>query len=72
MICPCSPPLNAGACGALSFAAVAGLTSTALSHVNRVIGFGSSCSQPLFAKRPSRTDGSVRNEISTPVETADC
>ncbi len=43
-------------------AAVAGLTSTALSQVSRVIGLGSSCSQPLLAKRPSRTDGSWRND----------
>ena len=34
-------------------AAVAGLTSATLSHVIFEIGFGSSCSQPLFAKRPS-------------------
>ena len=33
--------------------AVAGAISAALSHVSFVIGFGSSCSQPLFAKRPS-------------------
>ena len=31
---------------------------TALSHVSLVIGFGSSCSQPLLAKRPSSTAGS--------------
>src|SRR6185295_16686343 len=48
--------------------AVAGLTMTALSHVSLVIGLGSSCSQPLFAKRPSRIDGSLRNAISRPGE----
>ena len=36
-----------------SFDAVAGETSTALSHVIFVSGFGVSCSQPLLAKRPS-------------------
>jgi hypothetical protein len=36
-----------------SFAAVAGEISTALSQVIFVSGLGSSCSQPLFAKRPS-------------------
>jgi hypothetical protein len=35
-----------------------------LSHTIFVIGFGSSCSHPLFAKRPSSTDGSFVNEIS--------
>jgi hypothetical protein len=44
--------------------AVAGLTMMALSHVSLVIGLGSSCSQPLLANRPSRTDGSFRNAIS--------
>ena len=38
----------------------------ALSHVSFVIGFGSSWSQPLFAKRPSRTPGSDRNASSRP------
>src|ERR1700680_835012 len=66
MICPCSPPCIAGLPAAFSFSAVPGLTSTALSHVSFVIGFGSSCSQPLFAKRPSRIDGSLRNETSKP------
>ena len=47
-----------------------GSPSTALSHVSRVIGFGSSCSQPLLAKRPSRTDGSLRKEISRPARCA--
>src|SRR6185295_3613706 len=68
MICPCSPPVHAGLFVALIFSAVAGLTMTALSHVSFVIGFGSSCSQPLLAKRPSRTDGSGRNAISRPGE----
>ena len=54
MIWPCSPPWNDGEPTAFSRSAVAGLTSTALSHVSLVIGLGSSCSQPLFAKRPSR------------------
>ena len=36
-----------------SRAIVAGLTSTALSHVRWVSGFGSSCSQALLLKRPS-------------------
>ena len=31
-----------------------------------VSGFGSSCSQPLFAKRPSHTVGSGRKIISSP------
>ena len=59
--------LHDGRSRALSFSAVAGLTSTALSHVSFVIGFGSSCSQPLLANRPSSTEGSRRNEISRPV-----
>src|SRR5580700_3821025 len=66
MIWPCSPPCIAGVPAAFSFSAVAGLTSTALSHVSLVIGLGSSCSQPLFAKRPSRIDGSLRKETSRP------
>src|SRR5688500_2531172 len=49
---------------------VAGLTSTALSHVRCVIGFGSSWSQPLLLKRPSRMVGSGRNAISMPVAAA--
>src|SRR5207237_977565 len=47
-------------------AAVAALTITALSQASFVIGLGSSCSQPLFANRPSRTHGSLRNAISNP------
>src|SRR5436190_22835851 len=39
---------------------------TALSHVSLVIGLGSSCSQPLLAKRPSRTAGSFLKLISNP------
>src|SRR6202043_616145 len=66
MIWPCSPPCVAGVPTAFRRFAVAGLTSTALSHVSLVIGFGSSCSQPLFAKRPSRIEGSLRKEISKP------
>ncbi len=54
-----------------SSAAVFGLTSATLSHVTLVSGFGSSCSQPRFAKRPSKTAGSVRNAISSPSERAD-
>ena len=46
---------------------MAGLTSAALSHVSLVCGFGSSCSQPLLAKRPSNTVGSARNTISRPL-----
>ncbi len=45
-------------CNLQGRSAVAGLMSTALSHVSLVIGFGSSCSQPLLAKRPSSTAGS--------------
>src|SRR5580700_9111776 len=44
--------------------AVAGLTIAALSHVNRVFGLGVSWSHPLLAKRPSKMEGSARNEIS--------
>ena len=65
-IWPCSPPWNAGFCEAFSFAAVAGLAITALSQVSLVIGFGSSCSQPLLANRPSRIDGSGRNDNLEP------
>ena len=46
--------------------AVRGLISAALSHVSLLSGRGSSCSQPLLAKRPSRTDASGRNTISKP------
>ena len=46
----------------------AGLMIAALSQVSFVIGLGSSCSQPLFAKRPSNTDGSFLKEISRPVD----
>src|SRR5262249_54057765 len=38
--------------------------NTALSQVSFVIGLGSSCSQPLLAKRPSSTHRSFLNEIS--------
>ena len=76
MIWPCSPPCNAGAFGGLEPRRPSpGSTSTALSQVSCVIGFGSSCSQPLLAKRPSRIDGSWRKAISSrPVRRrpADC
>ena len=42
-----------------SVAAVAGPRWSALSQVSFVNGRGSSCSQPLLAKRPSPTDGSA-------------
>src|SRR5438045_2606568 len=61
---PCSPPWNDGRFSTLSRSAVAGLVRTALSHVSLVIGLGSSCSQPLVAKRPSRTDGSFLRRVS--------
>ena len=51
-------------------AAVFGLTSATLSHVTFVSGLGSSCSQPRFAKRPSKTAGSVRKAISGPLGSA--
>ncbi len=47
-----------------SFCAVAGETIAALSHVSLLSGFGSSWSQPLLAKRPSRRDGSGRKTAS--------
>src|SRR5213592_857959 len=47
-------------------AAVCGLRRAALSPVSWLRGRGSSCSQPLLAKRPSRTEGSGRNTISRP------
>src|SRR5579863_6055513 len=50
-----------------SFSAVRGLTYAMLSHVILERGFGSSWSQPLLEKRPSRTFGSGRNTISIPV-----
>src|SRR5690242_15222135 len=70
-IVPCSPPRNAGSLLPRSFCSVAGLTKIALSQVILVIGFGSSCSHPLFAKRPSRTHGSRRKATSSPVGTGD-
>ncbi len=51
-------------------AAVFGLTSATLSQVILLSGFGSSCSQPRLAKRPSKTAGSVRNAISSPSDGA--
>ena len=36
-----------------SLSAVCGPMNAALSQVSLLSGFGSSCSQPLFAKRPS-------------------
>src|SRR5260370_24096138 len=65
MLCPCSPRWNDGDSALFSRSAVAGLTTTALSHVSFVNGLGSSCSQPLFANRPSMTHGSLRKETST-------
>ena len=44
----------------------AGLMSATLSQVNRVRGLGSSCSQPLLAKRPSQIVGSGRKTNSRP------
>src|ERR1700722_4122488 len=49
-----------------NFRALAGLTRAALSQVNLVMGFGTSCNQPLLAKLPSPTEGSGRNTISIP------
>ena len=43
-----------------------GLTHAVGSHVIFVSGLGSSCSQPLFAKRPSQIVGSGRKMISRP------
>src|ERR1043166_6879006 len=45
-------------------AASAGLTAITLSQVILVSGFGSSCSQATFAKRPSQMVGSGRKIIS--------
>ena len=47
--------------------AVPGESNAALSHVSFVSGFGSSCSHPLFANRPSRMVGSGLKLISRPV-----
>src|ERR1700730_18375030 len=44
--------------------AVAGLSATALSQVIVVSGLGNSCSQALFAHRPSPIVGSGRKTIS--------
>src|SRR5262249_28132187 len=49
-----------------SFAAVPGLSRAALSQVSFVMGLGSSCNQPLLAKRPSHTVGSGWNSSSRP------
>src|SRR6476660_2165120 len=46
--------------------AVRALIHAAGSQVIFVNGFGSSCSQPLLAKRPSQTVGSGRKIISRP------
>ena len=51
VLLPDAPPGQVYASSA--FAAVAGLIRATLSHVIFVIGFGSSCIHPLFAKRPS-------------------
>jgi hypothetical protein len=50
--------------------AIAGPISAALSQVRRVIGLGSSCSQPLLANAPSATFGSGRNSTAIPVSGA--
>src|SRR6516164_6491763 len=50
---------------------VAGLQCAALSQVSYVNGLGSSCSQPLLAKRPSQTLGSGRKASSRPPCTSD-
>ena len=50
--------------------AVAGLKRAALSHDSFVSGLGSSCSQPLFANRPSQIVGSGRKTISRPSDAA--
>src|SRR2546428_484358 len=47
--------------------AVRGLIIAALSQVSDVSGFGSSCSHPLFAKRPSQIVVSGRKMVSMPV-----
>ena len=49
-----------------SCSAVRGESSSALSQVSLVIGLGSSWSQPLLAKRPSRSVGSGRRASSKP------
>src|SRR5687768_10920456 len=50
-----------------------GLTHAVVSQVNFVNGFGSSCSQPLFARLPSQIVGSGRKMISSPPsEGGDC
>src|SRR5205807_2192741 len=54
--------------GMPSFSAERMPTYATLSHVTLVIGFGSSCSQPLFAYRPSRIVGSGRKTTSQPLE----
>ncbi len=53
----------------LSRSAVRALMYATLSHAIFVSGLGSSCNQPLFALRPSRTYGSGRKMISMPVVT---
>src|SRR6266852_7515087 len=63
--CPCSPPRETTLCVNFSLAASFGLTSAALSQVSFVTGFGNSCSQPLFANRPSYTQGSGRKMNSS-------
>src|SRR5260370_41693529 len=47
-----------------SFFAVFALTSATLSEVIFAKGFGNSCNEPLFAKRPSKMVGSVRKTNS--------
>ena len=45
---------------------VSRLISAALSQLRFVTCLGNSCSQPTFANRPSYSEGSGRNEISSP------
>ena len=48
-----------------------GLTRIALSHEIFVIGSGHSCSQPLFAKRPS-SNFVIRHETHLEISCAEC
>src|SRR5438132_6853174 len=62
-----SPKLNSTISPLVSFcrSANVGLTKAALSQVSLLIGLGHSCSQPLFAKRPSQTVGSAQKFSSS-------
>src|ERR1700676_2898300 len=64
-ICPVSPARETILWAKSFFCAIRGLTIAALAHVNFVSGLGNSCSQPLFANRPSCTQGSGRKIYST-------